>query len=70
MKIPSLQQIKESEVVTSIDVNQLVSAGLSVNEDFEITEKFCFHPKLDKDEIFDLHIMRSKGWYGSLEFHF
>ncbi len=72
MKVPSLQPIKESEVVLSVDVEDLVKAGLAVNEDFEITEKFCFHPKLklSNDEIFDLHIMRSNGWFGSLEFHF
>lgn len=70
MKIPSLQPIKESEVVLSVDIKDLVAAGLAVNEDFEITEKFCFHPKLSIDEIFDLHIMRSNGWFGSLEFHF
>lgn len=72
MRVPNLQSIKESEVVISVDIKDLLAAGLAVNEDFEITEKFCFHPnlKLGKDEIFDLHIMRSNGWFGSLEFHF
>lgn len=70
MKVPELQPIKESEVLRSVDMSDLVTSGLSVNEDFEIAEKFRFHPKLANDEIFDLHIMRSNGWFGSLEFHF
>lgn len=70
MKTPNLVEVQQSEVIDCIDIKDLVLAGLSLNEDSEINENFCYRQKIGNDAIFDLCIIRSPGWYGNLEFNF
>jgi hypothetical protein len=70
MKVPSLNEVQAIETVASINISDLIAAGLTLNENFEIPEDFHYVQEVDSDELFYLHIRRSGGWFGNLEFHY
>jgi len=70
MKTPKLNQIETSEALLYIDINELVKAGLILNENFEIPENFHYVHKIDEDKLFFVHITRSGGSFCNLEIHY
>ncbi len=70
MKVPNLNKIQHSDATVIINIDDLVLNGLSINEDFEIPEKFHYAYNLKGDQLFYLHIGRSNGTFDYLEFHY
>lgn len=70
MKVLNLNEVQAIETVANIDIRDLIASGLTLNEDFEIPEDFHYVQEVDSDELFYLHIRRSDGWSGNLEFHY
>lgn len=66
----SLQPAKLDKSIISLDIKDLIKAGLSTNVEFEINPDFQYIHELQSDYIFDLIVSRSQGWAGNLELHY
>lgn len=68
--MPILSPLNIKDAVVSIDINNLVKAGLSIDEWHSINKDLHYNHPVNEEEIFWLHVRRSSGYEGNLEFNY